>query len=82
MGLSILFLTYFGTDMKTEMGVVICMYLKHSPDYIDSKYIGVHVSNSLGSSVLDKIPFLAFFCHTPGKKEVWSGGIQHMLLPE
>ena len=26
-------------DMKTEMIVVIYMYLKHSPDYTDSKYI-------------------------------------------
>ena len=25
--------------MKKEMGVVIYMYLKHSPNYIDSKYI-------------------------------------------
>ena len=29
----------FGPDMKTEMGVVIYMYLKHSPGYIDCKYI-------------------------------------------
>ena len=28
--------------MNTEMGMVIYMYLKHSPDYIDSKYIWVH----------------------------------------
>ena len=42
------------------MGVVIYMYLKHSPDYIDSKYIWVHGSNSLGSSVFGEIPFLAF----------------------
>ena len=33
------FWPFFGPDMKTEMGVVICMYLKHSPDYIDSKYM-------------------------------------------
>ena len=45
--------------MKTEMGVVIYMYLKHSPDYIDSKYIWVHGSNSLGSSVFAEIPLLA-----------------------
>ena len=25
--------------METEMGVVIYMHLKHSPDYIDSTYI-------------------------------------------
>ena len=30
----------FGPDMKTEMGVVIFMYLKHSLDYIDCNYIG------------------------------------------
>ena len=34
------------------------MYLKHSSDYIDSKYIWVHWSNSLGSSVFVEIPFL------------------------
>ena len=28
------FLAFFGPDMNTEMGVVIYMYLKHSPDYI------------------------------------------------
>ena len=37
-----LFFFFFGPDMSTEMGVVICMYLKHLPDYIDSKYIWVH----------------------------------------
>ena len=31
-----------GPDMNTEMGVVIYMYLKYSPDYIASKYIWVH----------------------------------------
>ena len=36
------FLALFFPDMNIEMGVVICMYLKHSPDYIDSKYIWVH----------------------------------------
>ena len=29
----------FEPDMNTEMGVVIYMYLKHSPDYIDFKFI-------------------------------------------
>ena len=52
MGLSVPFLAFFLVpDMKTEMDVVIYMYLKHSPNYIDSKYIWVHGSNSLGSSV-------------------------------
>ena len=36
------FFFFFGPDIKTEMGVVIYMYLKHSLDYIDSKYIWVH----------------------------------------
>ena len=36
------FLASFGPDTKTEVGVVIYRYLKHSPDYIDSKYIWVH----------------------------------------
>ena len=54
------FLAFFGPDIITEMGVVIYRYLKHSPDYIDSKYIWVHGSNSLGSSVFAEIPFLAF----------------------
>ena len=56
-----LFLALFGPDMKkTEMDVVIFMYLKHSPDYIDYNYIWVHGFNSLGSSVFSDIPFLAF----------------------
>ena len=46
--------------MKTEMGVVIFMCFKHSPDYIDSKYIWVHGSNSLGSSVLLEYHFWHF----------------------
>ena len=36
------FLVSFGLDMKIKVGVVIYMYLKHSSDYIDSKYIWVH----------------------------------------
>ena len=28
--------------MSTEMGVVIYMYLKHSPGYIDSIYIYIY----------------------------------------
>ena len=35
------------------------MYLKHSSNYIDSKYIWIHWSNSLGSSAFVEIPFLA-----------------------
>ena len=60
------------------MGVVIYMHLKHTPDYIDSKYIWIHESNSLGSSVLAEIPFWPY----TGKEEVWPGGTQPMLLPE
>ena len=51
------FWTSFGPDRKTEMGVVIYMHLKHSPDYIDSKYIWVHWSNSLGQVFLIKYHF-------------------------
>ena len=40
------------------------MYLKHSTDYIDSKYIWVHGSNSLGFFVAE-IPFLAIFFFWP-----------------
>ena len=49
--------------MKTEICVIIMIYmcLKHSPDYIDSKYKWVHEINSLNSSVSAEIPFLAFF---------------------
>ena len=36
------FLVFGGPDMDTEMGVVIYMYLKHSPDSNDSEYIWVH----------------------------------------
>ena len=54
------FVAFFGPDIKTEMGVVTYMYLKHFPDNIDSKYIWVHGCNSLGSSVFTEIPFLAF----------------------
>ena len=46
--------------MNTEMGVVIYMNLKHSSDSIDTNYIWVHGSNSIGSSVSAEIPFLAF----------------------
>ena len=59
------FLAFLGPDMSTEMGMIIYMYSKHSPDYIDSKYIYIHIymgslSNSLGSSVFfTDIPFLA-----------------------
>ena len=60
MSLSVLFLAFFGPDMKTEMGVVIFMYLNYFPDYMDSKYIWVHGFNSLGSCIFAEIPFLAF----------------------
>ena len=63
------------------MGVVMYMPLKHPQDYIDSKYIWVHGSNSLSSSVLAEIPFLAFLA-LHRKEEVWPGGTQPMLLPE
>ena len=37
------FLAFFGPDMKTEMGVVIYMYLNYSPDNFDSKCLWVYV---------------------------------------
>ena len=49
----------FGHNMKTEVGVIIYMYSKHSPDCIDSEHILVHGFNSLGSIVSSEIPFLA-----------------------
>ena len=42
------FMASFYPDIKTVKGVVLCMYLKCSTDYINSKYIWVHGSNSLG----------------------------------
>ena len=51
------FLDSFGPDTERKVGVVIYMYLKHSSDYIDSKYIWVHWFNSLGSNVSAEIPF-------------------------
>ena len=45
------FLAFFGTDIKTKMGIFIYMYLKHSQDYVNFKYMWVSGSNSLGSSV-------------------------------
>ena len=64
------------------MGVVIYRYLKHSPDYIDSKYIWVHGFSSLGSNVFAEIPFFSIFSLTQGKEEVQPSGKQPMLLPE
>ena len=37
------FLALFWPNMNTEMGVVIYMYLKYSPDYIDFKYIYIYI---------------------------------------
>ena len=53
------FLTFFDPDMKTS-GCGHIHIPKTPPYYIDSKYIWVHGSNSLGSSVFAEIPFLAF----------------------
>ena len=36
------FLAFWGPDMNIEMGVFIYIYFKHSPDYINSKYIWFH----------------------------------------
>ena len=48
--------------------MVVFIYLKYFPDYIDSKYIWVHGSNSLVSSVFSEIPFLAFLAFHNGKE--------------
>ena len=55
-----LFLAFLRPDMNIEMSAVIYLYLKHSTNYIDSKYIWVHMSNYIGSSVSAEISFLAF----------------------
>ena len=58
------FWLFFGHDMSTEMGVVMYMYSNHPLDYIDSKYIWVHGSNSIGSSILfADIPYLAILVY-------------------
>ena len=45
-------------ENRNGCGHIMC--LKHSPEYIDFKYIWVHGSISLGSSVFTEIQFLAF----------------------
>ena len=50
---------FFGPDMNTKIGVVIYIYFKNFPNYIDSKYIWVHGSNSLAASIFPDTPFLA-----------------------
>ena len=71
----------FRPNIKTVMGVVLYMYLKRSTDYIDSKYIWVHGSNSLGFFLLLKYHF-GIFCLTQGKEEVWPSGTQPRLIPD
>ena len=39
------FVAIFWPDMNTKMGVVIYMYLKHPPDYINSKYIYIYIGS-------------------------------------
>ena len=59
----------FWPNIITEMGVVIYRYLKNFPDYIDSKYIWVHGSNSLSSSVFAKNSIFGIFSlHRERKK--------------
>ena len=62
------FWPFFEPDTKTEIGMVMYMYLKHSPDYIDSQYIWVHGTNSLSSSISAEMPFLAFLALHRGRK--------------
>ena len=54
------FVAIFWPNRNTKGGVVIYIYSKYSPDYIDSKNIWVHGFNSLGSIVLAVISFFAF----------------------
>ena len=71
-------MAFFGPDIKTEMAVVIYMYLEHSPDYIDSQYIWVYGSRFkcfCGNTIF------GIFSLTQGK-EVWLSATQPMLLPE
>ena len=72
------FWPFFRPDIKTEMGVVICMHFKHSPDYIDSKYIWVRGSNSQGSSVFTEIQFLAFLPYTGKGRGVARWDLAHV----
>ena len=51
------------------------MYLKHSPDYIDSKYIWVHWFNSVGLSDFAEIPFLALIALHRERKRY--GQVEH-----
>ena len=67
------FLAFFGPNMNTEMGVVIYMYLKHSPDYIDSEYIYVHCL-TLQVQVFLLIYHFGILSLTQEKEEVWPGG--------
>ena len=58
-----------GPDIKTDMGVVIYMYLKHSPANVDFKLHMGSLSNSLSLSVFGEIPFLPFLAlHRERKK--------------
>ena len=68
-------------SVASRVCLIIYRYLKHSPDYIDSKYIWVHGSNSLGSSVFAEIPFLAFLALHREKKRCGQVGTS-TLLPE
>ena len=76
-GQSTIFSLFFGHDIKTEVGVVVYIYLIYFPDHTDSKYIWVQWSNSLGSSVFAEIPFLAFLAFHTGKGDVarWDSAI-------
>ena len=51
------------------------MYLKHSSDYIDSKYIWVHWFSSLGSSDFAEIPLLALIALHRERKRC--GQVEH-----
>ena len=66
--------------MNTEMGVVIYMYLKHSPDYMDSKYILVHGQTKLlRFKCFCLYTTFGIFSHTHDKEEVWPDETLPML---
>ena len=81
---------FFEPDMNTELGVVIYMYLKHSPDYIDSKYIYLYIYIYIYRFMVKLLRFKCFcwntifgiFRITQEKIKVWPGGTQLMLLQE
>ena len=63
-------------------GVVLYIYLKHSTDYIDSKYIYGFIGLALGFFFCCWNTIFGIFCLTKGKEEVWPSGTQPRLIPD